>query len=251
MKNTFTQLVQSAARRLGYEVLPTWRLDQWQQTELLKQILQHYRIDCILDVGANKGQFVDYLRQHVEYQGEVISFEPIARNAAILSARAATDPRWRVCQFALGRDDAETTLNVMATDVFSSFLKPTIDGTPAFKSMNAVSSVELVQIRRLDDVLVELGIVPASRSIFLKLDTQGFDLEVVAGAEKTLNQFKVIQSEVSCIPIYENMPDMHDAIRAFSHRGYSIAGMFPVTRQSNLSVVEFDAVFVNNGISSS
>lgn len=238
-------LIGSLCHRAGYELIPSWRLAHWQQSQLFRMIFDRYRIDCVLDVGANKGQFVDYLRSHVGYQGEIVSFEPIAANGQFLSSQAVSDPHWKICPYALGRTNEWIEINVMSNDVFSSFLKPDVENLPEFAAMNSVRNTESVQVRRLDDALDELRIDPSVRSIFLKLDTQGFDLEVIAGGPKSRELFKGIQSEVSSIPIYKGMPDMQRSIQEIKQLGFELAGLFSVSQRADLSAIEFDAIFVN------
>jgi FkbM family methyltransferase len=62
---------------------------------------------------------------------------------------------------------------------------------------STVVQVETVQVKRLDDVIGEVSAASASRSIYLKLDTQGYDLEVIKGAGATLESVAALQTEVS------------------------------------------------------
>jgi hypothetical protein len=78
----------------------------------------------------------------------------------------------------------------------------------------------------------------------LKLDTQGFDLEVLKGARKVLPQFKALQTEASVIPIYQGMPSHLDTMSALTALGLHLSGMFPVKCDDALRLVEYDCVFV-------
>ncbi|HEX2790827.1 MAG TPA: FkbM family methyltransferase, partial [Steroidobacteraceae bacterium] len=81
-------------------------------------------IDCILDVGANVGQYHDFLRDKVLYRGPIVSFEPIGRNIDRLRERARFDSAWHIEGYALGAAEGALPLNVMVSDQFSSFLEP-------------------------------------------------------------------------------------------------------------------------------
>ena len=240
--------VHASARRAGYEVIPLWRIHTWSLATLLDKIFKAKGIDCVLDVGANRGQFVNFLRQEVGYEGEVISFEPIQGNAQFLRSKAMADEKWRICPYALGRNESRGNLKVMRCDDFSSFLDPSNEGAPEYSEMNSVARIEAVDIRRLDTALEELNIEPTKKSLYLKMDTQGFDLEVIAGATSVVKHVRALQTEVSCIPIYEQMPDITETIRALGDLNFHLAGFFPVARRPDLSVVEFDAIFVNTSI---
>jgi Methyltransferase FkbM domain len=97
-------------------------------------------------------------------------------------------------------------------------------------------------VRRLDNVLPE--IVESGERIFLKMDTQGWDLEVLRGASGVLGDIKAIQSEVSLVPIYGRMPNLQASLDHFRELGFSLAGLFRVTYDSSNRVVEFGCVCV-------
>ena len=73
------------AATLGYAVLPKWRLAQLPMAERLRKIFAAHSIDTVIDVGANKGQYRDFLRHHVGYRGSIVSFEPLPEFAAKFS----------------------------------------------------------------------------------------------------------------------------------------------------------------------
>jgi hypothetical protein len=77
----------------------------------------------------------------------------------------------------------------------------------------------------------------------LKLDTQGWDLEVLRGADACISRIGAVQSEVSLKAIYKGMPSFIEAITEWNRLGFEITGMFPVSRDTNnLAIVEFDCV---------
>ena len=77
------------------------------------------------------------------------------------------------------------------------------------------------------------------------MDTQGFDLNVFKGVQQHLEQIQTMQSEISIRELYEGMPDYLTALKTYTDAGFTISGLFPVTRDKNdLSVIEFDCVMV-------
>ena len=251
MNKKIARFVSGAARQLGYEIIPTWSIHSFGLTRLLAGIIARNGISCVLDVGANTGQYAGYLRRIVGFDGRIVSFEPIDVNVAQLHTLSRHDPLWTICDCALGRHNGTASLNVMKRTEFSSFLAPTYDHLREFRTANVVERVETVSVRRLDDVLEELQIDPAQQPVYLKMDTQGFDLEVVAGAPAALRSVKALQTEVSVVPLYENTPDMLESIATLRAAGFAPAGFFPVTTRKDLSAIEFDAVFINRTLASS
>ena len=244
MTKSVQKMLSRMAKGLGYELTARWRLPEKPLAELLAAVFQRHAIELVCDVGANRGQFVAFLRQQVGYQGRIISFEPISANVAHLQTLAARDTGWTVVGCALGRTEGMAELNVMAADVFSSFLAPSSAHDATFVKMNTVVRTETVKVRTLDAVLAELGIETRDISTAVKLDTQGFDLEVVAGAPLTMQQARCVQSEVSVVALYAGMPDMASSFATFNDLGLNLAGLFVVSRDASLAAIEFDAVFV-------
>jgi hypothetical protein len=76
------------------------------------------------------------------------------------------------------------------------------------------------------------------------MDTQGWDLEVLAGAERTLDRVVALQSEVSVRPIYDGMPGLTESLQTFEERGFLLSGLFPVNVDRDFAAVEFDCVAV-------
>lgn len=246
MKDSLIDSVQKAAKKLGYDIVPSWRFEKLEQSLLLRELIQKLGITHVLDVGANKGQFARFMRSHVKYEGNIISFEPIHENVSALRSEAAGSSNWRICDFALGEQESQLNINVMKADVFSSFLKPSTQHTQEFIEHNTIDHVESVSVKRLDRTLAALGIDASADAILLKSDTQGFDMQVLNGAGDALESIRAIQVEVSVIGIYDGMPAMADMLDRMKVEGFSLAGLYPVSRTSELAVVEFDAVFKND-----
>jgi FkbM family methyltransferase len=215
------------ARAFGYILLPKRVAKYWQEISLLQRLLERLEIDCVIDVGANRGQYRDQLRELVGYRGRIVSVEPLSGLAAHLSTRAALeDPLWEVHACALGATPGTATLNVMATDVFSSFLQP--DASAPFAAANTVVRKEVVEVRTFAALLQDLQQRHGVRRPFLKLDTQGFDLEVLRGGESVLSQLLGLQTEVAIKPLYAGMPTVRDTLEALEHYQFDIAGFSPI-----------------------
>jgi FkbM family methyltransferase len=215
--------------------------DAWFSNELqLRSIIETLGVDLVIDVGANDGKFAQSIRPF--YHGEIHSFEPVSFVCEKLTQAAAGDSQWHVHQLALGSADTTQTINVSPRADFSSMLKMNQFGSQRFGvSMDSVP--ETVIVRRLDAFLDETVSGIEQRRIFLKLDTQGQDLDIFRGSTGRLRQVVAMQSEVSLIPIYENMPHWTQSISEYEGAGFAVAGMFPVTRESH-KVIEYDCLLV-------
>jgi FkbM family methyltransferase len=205
-------------------------------------VLELYRANVVLDVGANRGQFGRRLRAY-GYRGHIVSFEPVPEAFAALERRAAGDPRWTAHRCALGEEDGAMAMQVVQ-GTMSSLLTPTAFGADRYGQFADAVEVE-VPVRRLDGLLDEvLAHVPDPRP-FLKLDTQGYDLPAFRGLGERVAGFVGLQSEVALLVIYEGMPRMPEALAAYEAAGFEVSGLFQVSRQSATArLVEMDCVMV-------
>ena len=208
----------------------------------LPALFEMYGVNCVIDVGAHEGEYAMRLRGG-GYSGRIVSFEPVPRAYERLARRAADDPDWTVHQLALGREDGTTTINAVP-GTLSSLRPPTEFGARRYRRLRKAEPVE-VDVRRLDHLLDGiLDEVPRPRP-FLKLDTQGYDLDVFAGAGDAIDRFVGMQSELALMEIYKGMPRLPEALATYEAAGFEIAAMYPVSRQTKTArVLEYDSVMV-------
>jgi len=205
----------------------------------LKRIFIDNKIDVLIDVGANEGQFAKDVRNI--FDGQIFSFEPVKSVFDILDKNAVNDKKWQVFNFALGSESKNATINISKHTVFSSLLKTNEYCKSAFGDKSASLSQEEILIKRLDEVLPEIMPDIQNKRIFLKIDTQGYDVEVFKGLGKYLNCVYGVQTEVSLISIYEGMKHWTEGITIFEKAGFAIVGMYSINREKN-KVIEYDCL---------
>lgn len=232
-------------RNRGYHVFRSDYLDKANLSLHLRNLLMTQKVDCIFDVGANKGQYYSFLREAVGFHGLVISFEPVKRLHALLEQQAAADPNWIVYGCALGRTAGDADFNVMKGDQLSSFRTPSTNSTDRFHVSNTVVAVEHVAVRTLDDVFDEAAAQYGFSRPYLKIDAQGFDLEVAQGGVKRLGDFVGLQCEASLLPLYEGAPTFEETLAFFKARGLAPSAFFPVATDQKHRLIDCDCVFVN------
>lgn len=209
----------------------------------ISQLIKIHKIDLILDVGANDGQFAKLLRDS-GYKGQIFSFEPVKSTFNKLIHTSKNDELWKVFQFGLGDKVESLEINVSVASDLSSILTANSFGMNEYPNI-AVGYKELIEIQTLDNFFIENN--SAGKNIFLKMDTQGYDLKVFQGAKNSLFDIKVILSEISFIPIYEGMPHWFDAISLYESFNFGVSGFYPVSRnKQNFSLIEADCVLVKN-----
>ena len=245
MWSIVNKLICKVSERNGYVVCPMWRLRDQEFGRHLRLIFYRLDVDCVFDVGANVGQYAHFLRNEVCFDGLIVSIEPIAAHVENLRAASASDPLWVVEAVALGAATGRLPINVAKAGDLSSFLRPEKSDATGFAELSAAIGVEEVEVHIFDDLLNSVKKRHAVRSVYLKLDTQGFDLEVLRGIRDT-TPIRALQSEMSLVPIYERMPDYLTALRAFKDRGFVPSGMFPINHTPDGRLMEFDCVMVKS-----
>jgi FkbM family methyltransferase len=217
-------------------------LSDYLAREHMSRLIRHLDINCVLDVGANVGQYAQQLRRG-GYNGRVVSFEPVPAVADKLREAALDDPEWRVIECALGDADHEAEINVRPGTMSS--LLPSSDFGKNWHDRLKVAEAQKISVRRLDGLFDEAVKGIDDPRVYLKLDTQGYDMQAFAGAGDRMKEIAGMQSEVACVPIYDGMPRLPDQIAAYEAAGFEITGMFPVTRhRASLRVIEFDVTMV-------
>ena len=211
--------------------LPYAHMERMSELSYLRRLLQLLKIDCVLDVGANIGQFASELRG-IGYEGQIVSFEPISSVFKTLSSNFAADRRWKGYNMALGRADAEMTIHVPKLTVMSSLLESGRD-EPGMRK-------ETVQVKTLDGMLSQLKAELGVSRIFLKMDTQGYDLEVFGGARSCLPDILGLQSELSVQPLYKGMPHYVESLQTYESAGFELYNLSVVNRIETGGLLELN-----------
>lgn len=234
-------LINICLRKLGISI------EKFPKGDLLRRItlLQHFNIDMIFDVGANEGQYIQIMRQ-IGYNGNVVSFEPLIMSYKKLENNAKNDPKWNIKNYALGDKHEERLINIAGNSGgSSSFLGMTNEHIAARRN-SAYVGCEKVMINTLEKVLPELY---QGENLFLKIDTQGFEKQVLIGAENSYKFIKGIQVELSLLPLYEGSGLYMEIIDLLNSKGYELFSIEPgFTNKKTGRLLQFDAVFFKNNV---
>jgi FkbM family methyltransferase len=207
-------------------------------------MLSAFNINCVLDVGSYKGDFARMLRR-IGYIGLIVSFEPVASNFEVLERERGEDTEWRTHRLALGSTKGDAAIRVFTGTTFHSFLPPSEYGLSRFSDKMQVERTETVPVERLDNILDELVKDVQDPHIFLKVDAQGYDLEVIRGLGTKAGAVSALQMEMAVNPIYEDATNSFaDTLSYMQRLGFQVSGLFPVTFNSEkmVQVVEFDCL---------
>lgn len=231
-------------RRFGLDYVKA-PIEHWQR---IAAMLEDAGVTVLLDVGANEGQYVGYLR-NAGWTGRVVSFEPVAAVHATLTANAARDPAWAIAPpMALGAEEGEAEI-IVSNETDMSSLLPLKDEILRVSPSSAAAGTEKVTVRTLDGLFDQF--VGADDRAFLKIDTQGYERAVLDGAAKTLPKLAGLQVELSLTPLYEGEADWRALVERIEAAGFALSFVLPGYYDRHLKrMLQFDGVFMRRNGSS-
>jgi len=215
----------------------------------LRRFFHHFNVDCVFDVGANRGQYARMLRSKVGFQGDIISFEPVPELVNELEQISASDPHWHVAGIPLDREPGPAIFRVMADSEFSSFLRPNPNQPKLFEHKNKVTQVIDVNRSTLAEQYAKYQVKLGFKRPFLKLDTQGNDLAVVDGAGDSINRFVGMQTELSIRQIYDGGPEINTALKKLSNLGFEPSAFVPNNEGHFPMLIEIDCILSRRDLS--
>ena len=239
------KFVESVGKKFGITIVPDWRLVRLIGERHLAKLLSYLDVDCVFDVGANVGQYGHMLRECVGYRGRIVSFEPNPAAFAALERLACRDDQWHVEQIALGNIAGTAEFHAYARSELGSFL--TFSASEHAPRTMASHTVK-VPIETLSSYFGEAQWRWGFKRAFLKLDTQGFDLEVAKGAGQSLREFVGLQSEIAFQPIYEGAPNYTSALSFYQSKGFTISRLIPIHDIHFPQLVEMDVIMVRSDL---
>lgn len=236
-RRALRQRVRALLRNAGFDVV---RFDPAAHPLARRaRLLREARVDVVIDVGANAGQYGAELRG-LGYEGDIVSFEPLADACADLERRAASDPRWRVVQGAWSEIDGTTTLHV-AGNSFSSSLLPMLDRHVESAPQSGFIRDELVPTVAARRTLLEHA---SGRRCLLKLDVQGYEGRLLQAVADALDAVTGVQLEMSLVPLYDGETLMPGLIAQLAQHGFVLMGVEPGYTDSRTGqLLQLDGIF--------
>jgi len=237
--NPFKKLIKQALSACGLKIYKV-------RTEFARlqppNPLVYHKVDLLLDVGANVGQYVIENRQQ-GYLGQVVSFEPLPDAYQILRENAYGDSEWVIHErCAVGSEIGQTEINI-SKNSFSSSLLPMLETHSDSAPESVYIGTASTPVITLDSVYERYA--KDKKKVFLKIDTQGFEAHVLAGALKSLQSIFAVQLELSLVPLYANQELYPYFLKFFEDQGFYLWQIIPgfIDNDSGQSL-QFDAIFL-------
>lgn len=190
----------------------------------------------IIDVGGHIGDSISLFKQ--AFPSSIIhSFEPSPESFQKLGENTASQCQIFRWNYALGATTGKKTLLQNESSGMSSFLQLGEFG------WGRIEKESTVEVTTLDSFLAENGIEQVD---ILKSDTQGYELEVLKGAEQALRDTRIglIYLELIFSPMYKGLPPFHQILQHLAERNFALVSIYGMQYQRNVADWA-DALFVN------
>jgi FkbM family methyltransferase len=243
VRTTIELRAKSAARRVGADLqrYPRHR-HEWR----LARLLDHIGATTVIDVGAHYGEFASELRTF-GFEGRIVSIEPMAEAFERLADRVAGDPQWDAHRLAIGAHDGELRMRSAESTASSTAMMPSSRLTSIAPQAGQVGDDEVVEMVTLVSLTERLAIT-MDASVFVKVDTQGFERAVLDGAGVALQAVGGVQLEAALVELYEGealFDEQHERLRGF---GFRLAAISPVLfDELTGESLQVDAVYLRDG----
>jgi len=227
-------------RALGLEV--SFAKSVSTEQNILRSLFKDSHVEFVLDVGANTGQYGRLVRR-CGFRGPIVSFEPLAAAHERLLICASTDANWTVAErAAIGAAPRRTNINVAANSSSSSLLRMNdrhIDAAPHSVRVGT----EEIDVIALDDCIDRY--IAAGEGGLLKIDTQGYEMEVLRGATRCLRgRIDFVQIELSLVELYDGQPAMLDVCNFLDSHAFGLRYIIPGFKDPQTGrLLQFDGVF--------
>lgn len=207
----------------------------------LVRLLGHLGVDTIVDVGANIGQFGSHVRA-AGFHGRLLSLEPLPNAFARLRGISNRDDLWESICAAAGSRSGRVTVNVAANSVSSSVRAMLEAHEDAAQDSSYIGKTEAC-IVRLDAFLEARSVVP--ERCMVKIDTQGFEAEVLEGLGDKLRRLACVQLELSLVPLYAGQALFDPLIARMRDSGFNLVSLEPGFADRQGRMLQCDAVFAS------
>jgi FkbM family methyltransferase len=209
----------------------------------LDAVLRTHKVNCVLDVGGNLGHFAQLIRT-LGYTGRIVSFEPSPTALPTLSAVAARDASWRVRPVGLSAAPGVAELHLHIGSEFDSLHSALPAATTEFPRLAEVNTTTITLSTLANEYAAAVEGLHEPR-VLLKSDTQGHDLDVIAGAHGLPPQVVAVLVELSAQALYEGQPRMTSIMDVLQDDGFTPVAFQPISRAADgLRMLELDGLFM-------
>ena len=237
LKLSILKVLRTVINPIGYDVV---KYKTSNPSHIILNHLKVNKINAILDVGANTGQYSMGMF-NAGYKSRILSFEPLSDAYQELKQNASGNPNWQVYNIALGDVGRTDTINISKHSPSSSIL-PMSDVHKKAAPGSEYLKEEQIEIKTLDSIFDTLGI--SGSNVFLKVDTQGYEKKVLDGVVDSFRKISGIQLELSASQLYEGEETYYSICSFLEDRDFHLVQILPgFVHPDTREMLQFDAIF--------
>lgn len=195
----------------------------------------------VIDIGANKGQF-SLLCRELFPDAKIVAFEPLEGPAEKYRKLFQGDPMVKLHQTAIGRTRGPQEIHISKRIDSSSLLPISSEQSKVFPGTEAVGT-ETISVAPLTDFIDDLD---TGKNTLLKIDVQGFELEVLKGCGVFLSNVDYCYIECSYRELYTGQAFANDIIVFLNSVGFNLSGVFGQHLDNKGKAVQADFLFERN-----
>lgn len=237
------KIIQKLANRCGYRIS---RLSQPRPDEnaftAMQRLLIGIEEPIIFDVGAHHG-YVSRAFRELFPTSIIYAFEPFKESFEQLKANTASDPRINAFNFGLSDRDGTQSFHSNPSSATNSLLSTDESGAQTWGTgLLETQKIVQAQFKTIDSVVATMRI---PRIDILKLDVQGAEHLVIAGASATCNRgiIRLIYSEIITQPTYKEQKRFDEALAPFYNNSFDLYSIYNMSFTSEGRLRHVDAIF--------
>jgi FkbM family methyltransferase len=224
---------------------PSLLNDGYLHIDKASEFVRYFKLDdnnLLVDVGAADGTISQKLTEAFP-RSTAYAFEPIPSTFRLLKERVSGNKNIIAVNKGLGSEEKELTIHLSRRITSSSFfdIEKHISNEFFSENLRDVGS-ESVVVSTMDKE------IPSHQRVnILKMDVQGFELEVLKGGKETLKRTAIVVIEMQNHDLYVGAPKYYDIDKFLRESSFELYDMIPSIRQDK-KLYEWDSIYVNKDI---
>jgi FkbM family methyltransferase len=196
-----------------------------------------HSVGFLIDVGANKGQFSLLFRNYFA-DAPIYAFEPLSGPAATFRNLFQGDASAHLFEGAIGSMSGKAKMYISQQLDSSSLLPITAKQVTSFPGTEQTDTCE-IDISPMHEFL---NLDTLTGKGLMKIDVQGYELEVLKASQALLSHIELVYVESSFIELYEGQPLFHEVQGWLAENSFSLQGIGAVSFSKG-SIVQCDFIF--------
>ncbi len=201
-------------------------------------VFKDFDFTCVIDIGANRGQFALIARKLFP-DAFIYSFEPLEEPAKVFEDVFRDDPKVKLSRCAIGCENSDAIIHVSERDDSSSLLPISKIQSDLFPNTGECET----RTAKLSTLAKAIDIDNIGLDALLKIDVQGYELQVLKGCLDDIGKFKCIYVECSFIELYEGQAFADEVIKLLQKNGFSLIGVYNVFYDAHGKSIQADFLF--------